>query len=188
MTIEKAIDNWLLTFLAAELGEESDYETLRLDEIREASLTAPADWMDWKEDWTLPALGFTSVLAQRRSAGHGSPMGKQRRYRAIPYVLTFVVLTDDKSAARDDLNELFDRAESLFFATTTLTSAAVAIQTNSPGKLAKLLCMTSDDPAATAAERGAGSSLIRYYRHTAEGNKVWGRGIYNVVFLVTTGA
>lgn len=182
-TIEKAIDNWLLDFFATKMGKESEYTTLQLDEIQIASLRTQADWADWEVSWELPVLGCASRFAHRRPAGHG--IGKLRLYKAIPYVLTFIALADDQNAARDVLLELFDRTQSLLSEQTTLTSAGSSIQ-NLNSKFVRLVHFASEEAGATAAERQAGDTRIRYYKNVADG-KTWGAGDYSIVFL-TTGA
>ena len=177
--IEQAIDAWMTNFFTTQMGAESSYDTLRLEEIKLANPRSQVDWADW----TLPALAFSTRLAFRRPAGHG--LGKLRLYRAIPYTLTFVTLGNEQAEARDMVLELIARAETAF---SNITSSDIngAITTDSGERFRRICYYANEEAGATDVERAAGMSRTRFYKNNNNGT-VWGVGDYTVVFLTTTG-
>lgn len=175
--IEKAINAWLLSFFAAKMGQGSAVTTLKLEDIKIASLRSQRDW----EGWQLPALGIANRLAYRTAAGHGG--GRVRLYRALPYLLTFVVMGDEQEIVADNLQTLLHRAESHF---RNLTHADTATIQSADGEVFRGLryyAATGD----TDAERQAGLTRLRFYEDPRT-KKIYGAGDYSIAILTTTGA
>lgn len=109
--IENAIDDWLTALLIAEMGVSSAQPTLKLRTVKTAILYTIKDWLDWGEP---PLCGLGNRFLTRVPHGVG---GATRIKKVIPYVLTFVVKTEDMGQGIRDTRTLLRRAENVFRAT-----------------------------------------------------------------------
>lgn len=111
MTLWDAIDNWLVTNLAARMGAQSSYTTLKLASYHDEILTLPQQWIDL----SLPAVFVESVTADilNEEMDIGLP-NDNLRYR---YGIATVTLCDTKKQAKTQGREMAARLRQFLYYT-----------------------------------------------------------------------
>lgn len=111
MTLWEAIDNWMVTNLAARMGAASAYATLKLASYHDEILTVPQQWADLK----FPAAFVESTSADVLTAE--MDIGTPNDNLSYRYGIAIVTLSDTKKQAKNDGREMAARLRQFLYYT-----------------------------------------------------------------------